>query len=160
MDWQSLREPLARINYFLKYGSIWGGLYKISRIDPRSVFKAYVGACQDMISDDIIGKEVVGKNGYRIGKTKEVIFGMNDWRITHIDVELKDNIEAELGMSGSILSHSRVPLEVSNIEGIGDVITLKTTKEELVRDINSYNAPGNRTIPPPPSAPRTGTTTL
>lgn len=94
-----------------------------------------------MLTEDIKGKEVVGKNGFKIGKTKDLIFDQNGWKISHLDVELRSNIEAELGMQSSgipLLSHNHLPLDVATIEGIADVITLKTTKEELVNDIRMY----------------------
>lgn len=93
-----------------------------------------------MISDELKGKEVVGKNGFKIGKAKDVVFNNSDWKITHLDVVLNSNIESELGMSGNmIFSHNHLPLEVSNVEGIGDVITLRTTKEELLDNLKQYN---------------------
>ena len=84
---------------------------------------------------------MVGKNGFKIGKSKDVIIDKDTWRVTHIDVQLRETIEAELGMQGSILSRSHLPLPVNSIEGIADVITLNTTKEELIRDINQYRPP-------------------
>jgi len=81
----------------------------------------------------------VGLNGYKIGKSREVVFDRDTWKITHIDVELNGTIEAELGMPSGIISHNHLPIEVSHIQGIADVITLKSTKEELVGDITAYS---------------------
>lgn len=88
-------------------------------------------------SDDIKGKEVVGLNGYKIGKSKDVVIG-NDWRVTHLDVELKSNIEQELGMASMPLSHNHIRIDVSKVEGVADVITLKVTKEQMVDELTAY----------------------
>ncbi|MHB8567285.1 MAG: PRC-barrel domain-containing protein [Nitrososphaerales archaeon] len=92
-----------------------------------------------MYAKDLTGKEVVGLNGYKIGKSKEIVFDRDSWKITHIDVELKGNIETELGMPSGIISHNHLPIDVTTIQGIADVITLKTTKEDLVGDITAYS---------------------
>jgi sporulation protein YlmC with PRC-barrel domain len=94
-----------------------------------------------MMGADINGKEVVGKNGFKIGKSKDIIIDRDSWKVSHIDIQLNDNIEAELGMPSSILSHNHLPLDVSNVEGVADVITLNTTKEELIRDLNAMRNP-------------------
>ena|SRR5271165_5550245 len=91
-----------------------------------------------MHSKDFLDKEVVGLNGWKIGKSKEIICDPNSWKITHIEVELNDKIEDEIGESPP-LHHNRVPIEISYVQGIGDVITLKATKEEMIAIISEYN---------------------
>ncbi|MGI0090807.1 MAG: PRC-barrel domain-containing protein [Nitrososphaerales archaeon] len=92
-----------------------------------------------MITSDITDKEVVGLDGWKIGKSKEVIFDRDNWKITHLDVQLKGNIEQELGMTSSPLQRNHLPVSVESVQGIGDVITLKTTKDELKRELTAYN---------------------
>jgi sporulation protein YlmC with PRC-barrel domain len=90
-----------------------------------------------MYSRDFLDKEVVGLNGWKIGKSKEIICDINSWRITHIEVELTDKIENEIGETLP-LQHNRVPIDISYVQGIGDVITLKTTKEEIIAVLSAY----------------------
>lgn len=85
-----------------------------------------------MYGRDLLEKEVVGTNGWKIGKSKELIIEQNGWMVTHLEVELRGNIEAELGMSTAPLSHNRLPISISTVMGVGDVITLRSTKEEIV----------------------------
>jgi len=92
----------------------------------------------DLYGRDILDKEVVGTNGWKIGKSKELILNQNGWSITHLEIELKSNIETELGMSTAPLSHNRLPIPISTVQGVGDVITLRQTKEEIVANLASY----------------------
>jgi sporulation protein YlmC with PRC-barrel domain len=91
-----------------------------------------------MLSEELKGKEVVVQNGYRIGKAKGVVIS-DDWKVTHLDVELKANIEEELGMASMPLSHNHIPIDVSRVAGVGDLITLKIPKEQLVDEITTYS---------------------
>src|SRR5579862_7563654 len=90
-----------------------------------------------MLGNDITDKEVIGANGWKIGKSKDVIVteqsGANSWAITHLVVELKGNIEDEVGLYGAPLAHNRLPIPISHVQGVGDVITLRTTKEEVLQ---------------------------
>ncbi len=91
-----------------------------------------------MYGRQILDKEVVGFNGWKIGKSKEIIIDSDSWRVTHIEVELNDNIVNEL--SGPVPLHkNRIPIEISYVQGIGDLITLKATKEEIVAVLSAYN---------------------
>jgi sporulation protein YlmC with PRC-barrel domain len=91
-----------------------------------------------MVSEDLKGKEVVEANGYKIGKSKDIVIG-SDWKVTHVDVELKAEIEEELGMSSMPLLHNHIPVPVSKVAGVADFITLKITKEQLVDEITAYS---------------------
>src|SRR5271168_2030877 len=91
-----------------------------------------------MNSRDFLEKEVVGSNGWRIGKSKEIICDNNTWQITHIEIELNDKIENEIG-EPLPLHHNRLPIDISYVQGIGDVITLKATKEEIIAVLSAYN---------------------
>jgi sporulation protein YlmC with PRC-barrel domain len=104
-----------------------------------SVWKLSVGGCCDLSVGDLTGKEVVGLNGYKIGKAKDLVIDRNSWRVTHIDVELKSEIEQDLGMASSPLAHNHLPIDVSKIEGVGEMIILKTTREQLVDEITAYS---------------------
>jgi len=61
-----------------------------------------------------------------------------DWRITDLEIELRGNIENELGMDSIPLAHNRFPISITFVQGVADLITLKITKEELVANLASY----------------------
>jgi sporulation protein YlmC with PRC-barrel domain len=107
---------------------------------------------------ELLEKEVFWTDGWKIGKSKELTIDQNGWTVTHLEVELGSNIEMELGMSTTRLSHNRLPIPMSAVRGVGDVITLRATKAEIVSTIVSYSReiqgtkaqsnPGNTGIPP------------
>lgn len=84
-----------------------------------------------MHSRELLDKEVVGSNGWKIGKSKEIIIDSNTWRITQLDVELNDSIQKEMS-DAKPLQRTRVPIDISYVQGVGDFITLKATKEEMI----------------------------
>ena len=90
-----------------------------------------------MYGKDLIDKEVVGNNGWKIGKSKDIVVDSRNWQVSHIDVELKSNIEDELGMGYAPMSHNRLPIPMTYFQGVGDVITLKASKEEIVAALGS-----------------------
>src|SRR5579862_9377706 len=100
-----------------------------------------------MYGRELIDKEVVGNNGWKIGKSKDIIFDVRNWQVTYLDVELRGNIETELGLESVPLSHNRLPISISYFQGVGDVITLKATKEEIVATLASYRKSQNATTP-------------
>lgn len=90
-----------------------------------------------MHSREVLEKEVVGSNGWKIGKSKEVIIDSATWRVTHLEVELNDSILKEIS-EAKPLQRNRFPIEISYLQGVGDFITLKATKEEMVSVLASY----------------------
>jgi sporulation protein YlmC with PRC-barrel domain len=85
--------------------------------------------------------EVVGNNGWLIGKVKDVIFNETTWQIDALDVKLESKIAQEFDMKKRFRS-THVRLNIANIQGIGDHVTLKTSKQELYKMIaNTHGAP-------------------
>ena len=90
-----------------------------------------------MYSRDFLDKDVVGSDGWKLGKSKEIICVPNTWQITQLEIEPNEKLENELG--GSVpFRHSRLPIDITYVQGIGDVITLKATKEEIITILSAY----------------------
>lgn len=87
-----------------------------------------------MYAEELEGKEVIGFNGWKIGKVKDTVFTTDTWRVTHLDVGLEGNIAQDLGMKGTFKT-SHVLIDVSHVQGITDTVTLKTTKEDLLAQL-------------------------
>jgi sporulation protein YlmC with PRC-barrel domain len=93
-------------------------------------------------ASELEGKDVIGLNGWRIGKVKEAIVDLNQWRITHLDVALQGNIAEELGMTHvPVLKTNHIPIEVKHVQGVADAITLNTTKEDLLKRLMEGDLP-------------------
>jgi sporulation protein YlmC with PRC-barrel domain len=80
---------------------------------------------------DLLGKEIVELNGSLIGTIKNVIFDEKAWSVGSLDVQLDENVAREFEMK-KVFRNYRVPLDVNLVQGIGDKVTLKTSKEELM----------------------------
>ena len=103
-----------------------------------------------MYGNELRDKEVVGLNGWKIGKSRDVIVNPMEWRITDLEVELRGNIENELGMDSIPLAHNRLPISISHVQGVADVIILKITKEEIVANMAAYKRSQDAIRQPPP----------
>ena len=80
---------------------------------------------------DLLGKEVVELNGSLIGTIKNVMFDEKAWQVGSLDVQLDENMAKEFEMK-KVFRNYRIPLSVTYVQGIGDKVTLKTSKEELM----------------------------
>lgn len=82
----------------------------------------------DMKHEELLGKKIVCEN-MDVGKVKDFIFDSEQWKITHLEVELtKDAAEMVLGVrKGGI----RNLLAVSAIDSVDKTISLKVTKGQL-----------------------------
>jgi sporulation protein YlmC with PRC-barrel domain len=79
---------------------------------------------------EINGKKVITTDAFNVGKVSGT--EMDDqWRITHVHIDLSKEATNELRFKKPVLGHITICLPVSQIQGFGDVITLKTTREGL-----------------------------
>ena len=80
---------------------------------------------------DLLGKEVVDLNGSVIGVVKNAIFDQKMWQVLSLEVYLNDEIAKEFDLKKMFQSYL-VLLEPAQIQGVGDKITLKTDRSELM----------------------------
>ncbi len=79
---------------------------------------------------EINGKKVITTDAFNVGKVSGT--EMDDqWKITHVYVDLTKDATNELGFKKPVLGHITICLPVKLIQGLGDVITLSKTREGL-----------------------------
>jgi sporulation protein YlmC with PRC-barrel domain len=79
---------------------------------------------------EINGKKVITTDAFNVGKVSGA--EMDDqWKITHVLVDLSKEATNELGFKKPMLGHITICLPVKVIQGLGDVITLSKTREGL-----------------------------
>ena len=79
---------------------------------------------------EINGKKVITTDAFNVGKVSGA--EMDDqWKITHVHVDLSKEATNELGFKKPVLGHITICLPVKLIQGLGDVITLSKTREGL-----------------------------
>jgi sporulation protein YlmC with PRC-barrel domain len=80
---------------------------------------------------NLLGKEVIELNGGLIGVVKNVMFDEDSWHVGSFDVQLNEEVAKEFEKK-KVFRNYRFPLDVNLVQGIGDKITLRTSKEELM----------------------------
>ena len=80
---------------------------------------------------DLVDREVIGLNGWVIGTVKNVTFDEKTWKIKSLDVQLESEVAKEFEMS-KVFRSTHIPLGVTHVQGIGDKVSLKITKEDLM----------------------------
>ncbi len=82
---------------------------------------------------------MIGLNGWTIGTVKNVIFDEKTWQVGSLDVELNGEVAKEFEMK-KVFRSTHIPLGVAHVQGIGDKVSLKTSKEDLMALVASLNA--------------------
>ena len=85
---------------------------------------------------ELVDKEVIGLNGYIIGTIKSLVYDEKTWQIGFLDVQLDNDIAKEFDMK-KFLRGTRININVAQVQGVGDKVTLKTGKEELMMEIRA-----------------------
>ena len=80
---------------------------------------------------NLLGKEVVELNGSLIGTIKNVMFDEKTWQIGSLDVQLDGEVAKEFEMQ-KIFRSTHILMNVTHVQGIGDKVSLKTSKEDLM----------------------------
>ncbi len=83
-----------------------------------------------MNTREIVGKEIIGEEGSRIGVVKDLVVDTASWQVKAFEVQLAKNVANEFGMKRMIGS-TLVPLSVEVVKGVGDTIILKIPKGQI-----------------------------
>ncbi|HEY4822500.1 MAG TPA: PRC-barrel domain-containing protein [Candidatus Bathyarchaeia archaeon] len=83
-----------------------------------------------MNAKEIFGKEVIGDQGSRIGKVRDLIFDVGTWQIRELEVDLVPDFAEELGLK-RMLGSTPAVVKVDYIRGVSDTITLKISRPQL-----------------------------
>ena len=79
---------------------------------------------------DLLGKEVVTSDGFKLGEVDDVLVDEGEWRVTDLVVSLTRQSARAVGLR-KILGSVKVALPVGMTSGIGDVVTLSRSLEEV-----------------------------
>ena len=84
-----------------------------------------------MHNRDVIGKEVIGADAWRIGTVARLTTDPTTWQVTAIEVTLDESVVQELRTKG-ITPSSPMAVPIDRVEGISDKLVLRVKKEEFV----------------------------
>lgn len=79
----------------------------------------------------INGMKVITADAYTLGEIDGARLDPNAWKITHLQVDLVDDAIRDLAYKKPLLGSVRVCVPVDIVNKFGDVITLKTSLQEL-----------------------------
>jgi sporulation protein YlmC with PRC-barrel domain len=79
----------------------------------------------------LIGKKVITTDAFTVGEVSGVEMDINQWKITHLDVGLAKEATSELGFKKPFMGHIVICVPINLVQGLADVVTLKTTRVEL-----------------------------
>jgi sporulation protein YlmC with PRC-barrel domain len=89
-----------------------------------------------LLTGEIIGKEIIESQGFRLGKVADVQFDEKNWKIIGLEIELDKEIAEEHQLYHR-LRKTRVMVHVEHIQAVGDRVILKGLKEDLMNLIVS-----------------------
>jgi sporulation protein YlmC with PRC-barrel domain len=87
-----------------------------------------------MNAKDLFDMEVVGSNGWKIGKVKDLVIDPKIWQASALLIELEKSVASEFSLKHR-LSRTQIPLSVNLVQGVGDRVVLKSSKEEVFQQV-------------------------
>jgi sporulation protein YlmC with PRC-barrel domain len=65
----------------------------------------------------LIDKYVIAEGGFKVGKVKDVIIDTEEWKVTHLEIELtKETTEEIVGVKPAFMSLPRNTLAISALQ--------------------------------------------
>ena len=99
-----------------------------------------------------MGKEVIGAQGFRLGKIEDTVFDEKSWRVTSLKVKLEKDVAEKYNLRQRFRK-SHVIISVEYVSAVGDRVLLKSSNEEIMKLISGMPSP----VPEQPTAtPMTG----
>lgn len=83
-----------------------------------------------MYSSDLIGKEVVGAEGWNIGKVRELVVDKERWTVTGLSVGLESNVAKAFNLK-KMWGAGDLAIPVAHVQAAGDRIILKIPKSQI-----------------------------
>ncbi|HDP96801.1 MAG TPA: hypothetical protein ENN25_03800 [Euryarchaeota archaeon] len=79
----------------------------------------------------INGMKVITSDAYTLGEIDGVRMDPNAWKITHLQIDLMEDAIRDLAYKKPLLGSVRICVPVDIVNMFGDVITLKTSLQQL-----------------------------
>ncbi len=85
-----------------------------------------------MLTDEIIGKEVVGLSGYDLGKVSNVQIDEKLWKVVALEIHLDKDVAEEHRLRHRF-RRTKVLINVEHVQGVGDRVVLRGSREDLLK---------------------------
>ncbi|HKW03985.1 MAG TPA: PRC-barrel domain-containing protein [Nitrososphaerales archaeon] len=83
-----------------------------------------------MFAKDLIGMEVVGQRGWKLGKIENISVDTVGWHVKSLDVKLEKEVAERLNMK-KFLRSTNLPVGTERVTGIGNVVSINYTQEDV-----------------------------
>jgi|SRR5579875_3389423 len=89
-----------------------------------------------MLTKEIVDKEVIGSDGFKLGKVRDTEFDENTWKFNSLEVHLEKDVAEEHHLRHRFRK-TTVLINVDHVQSVGDRVILKGSKEDLLKLIAS-----------------------
>jgi sporulation protein YlmC with PRC-barrel domain len=95
-----------------------------------------------MLANEIMGREVIGSSGFKLGKISDIEFDEKTWKVNSLQVHLEKEVAEEHELRHRFRK-TKVMIHVDHVQALGERIILKGSREDLLKLIASAtSAPG------------------
>ena len=84
-----------------------------------------------MRPSEIEGKKVIDTGARILGTVSGIEFAPSEWKVTHLRIELTDELIKTFGYKKPFLGHVEILLSVDTVKALADVVALNKTIDEL-----------------------------
>jgi sporulation protein YlmC with PRC-barrel domain len=85
------------------------------------------------VRDDIIGKEVIAKDGTDLGEVRDATVDTDSWRVVGLVVKLNRDVLERLNLRRPLVGTQEIQVPVGDITGVADRIVLRKAVEEYAK---------------------------
>ena len=89
-----------------------------------------------MLTNEIVGKEVIGSDGFKLGKITDTEFDEKNWILNSLEVHLEKDVAEEHELRRRFRK-TKVLIHVDHVQAVGEKVILKGSKEDLLKLIAS-----------------------
>jgi sporulation protein YlmC with PRC-barrel domain len=87
-----------------------------------------------LLGSEIIGKEVIGSQGDKLGTVHDIQFDGKGWNVLAIGVRLEKDVADEYNLAHRFRK-AEVLIDVKHIQAVGDRVILTGSRKELLQTV-------------------------
>ncbi len=88
-----------------------------------------------MLTNEIVGREVIGSKGFKLGKITDTEFDEKTWKVNSLEIHLEKEAAEEHELRHRF--RKKVLIHVDHVQAVGERVILKRSKEDLLKLIAS-----------------------
>lgn len=92
-----------------------------------------------MLTNEIIGMEVIGSSGFKLGRITDTESDEKTWKVNSIQVHLEKDVAEEHELRHRF-RRTLVLINIDHVQAVGDKVILKGSREDLLKLIASATA--------------------